>query len=67
MPPDERDRALLYDMLDVAPLQPMWADRSREELLTDRTLQWSAARGFSIIGEAVWAHFRSNEGFPLRG
>ena len=54
MPPDERDRALLYDMLDAARhLRTMWTDRSRNDLLTDRTLQWATDHGFNIIGEAA--------------
>jgi uncharacterized protein with HEPN domain len=54
MPPDERDRALLYDMLDAAlHLQGMWADKSPDDLLNDRTLQWATDRGFNIIGEAA--------------
>jgi uncharacterized protein with HEPN domain len=54
MPPEERDKALLYDMLDAARhLQLMWQGRSLAELLADRTLQWATDRGFNIIGEAA--------------
>ena len=54
MPLEERDRALLYDMLDAARhLQRMWHGRSVDDLLSDRTLQWATDRGFSIIGEAA--------------
>lgn len=54
MPLGERDRALLYDMLDAARhLQKMWQHRSIDELLNDRTLQWATDRGFNIIGEAA--------------
>jgi uncharacterized protein with HEPN domain len=54
MPPDERDKALLYDMLDAARhLRKMWSDRSRDDLLADRTLQWATDHGFNIIGEAA--------------
>ena len=52
MPIDERDKALLYDMLDGAPhLESMWKSRSLSDLLGDRTLQWATDRGFNIIGE----------------
>ena len=51
---DERDKALLYDMLDAAQyLQSIWATRSLSDLLGDRTLQWATDRGFNIIGEAA--------------
>lgn len=51
---EERDRALLYDMLDAARhLREMWQHRSVDELLNDRTLQWATDRGFNIIGEAA--------------
>jgi uncharacterized protein with HEPN domain len=54
MPPEERDKALLYDMLDAARhLWRMWQGRSLDELLGDRTLQWATDRGFNIIGEAA--------------
>jgi uncharacterized protein with HEPN domain len=54
MPLEERDRALLYDMLDAARhLQEMRKHRSIDELLNDRTLQWAKDRGFNIIGEAA--------------
>jgi uncharacterized protein with HEPN domain len=54
MLPDERDEALLYDMLDAARhLRRMWEGRSLDDLLADRTLQWATDRGFSIIGEAA--------------
>jgi uncharacterized protein with HEPN domain len=54
MLPDERDKALLYDMLDAARhLRRMWEGRSLDDLLTDRTLQWATDRGFNIIGEAA--------------
>lgn len=54
MPLEERDRALLYDMLDAARhLMGMWRGRSLDELLNDRTLQWATDRGFNIIGEAA--------------
>jgi uncharacterized protein with HEPN domain len=54
MPIDERDKALLYDMLDAAlHLQSIWASRSLGDLLSDRTLQWATDRGFNIIGEAA--------------
>jgi uncharacterized protein with HEPN domain len=54
MPIDERDKALLYDMLDAAQhLQSIWAARSLPDLLGDRTLQWATDRGFNIIGEAA--------------
>ena len=51
---DERDSALLYDMLDAAEhLQKMWTDRALSDLLNDRTLQWATDRGLNIIGEAA--------------
>ena len=54
MPIDERDKALLFDMLDAAlHLQAMWQDRLLNDLLADRTLQWATDRGFNIIGEAA--------------
>lgn len=54
MPSDERDQALLYDMLSAAQhLQMMWADRAMSDLLADRTLQWATDRGFNILGEAA--------------
>lgn len=54
MPPEERDEALLYDMLDAAHhLRRMWEGRSLDDLLADRTLQWATDRGFNIIGEAA--------------
>jgi uncharacterized protein with HEPN domain len=54
MPIDERDTALLYDMLDAAQhLKNMWAGRALTDLLADRTLQWATDRGFNIIGEAA--------------
>jgi len=54
MPPDERDKALLYDMLDAARhLRRMWEGRPLDDLLADRTLQWATDRGFNIIGEAA--------------
>jgi uncharacterized protein with HEPN domain len=54
MPLEERDRALLYDMLDASRhLREMWQHRSIDELLNDRTLQWATDRGFNIIGEAA--------------
>lgn len=54
MPPEERDEALLYDMLDAARhLRRMWEGRSLDDLLADRTLQWATDRGFNIIGEAA--------------
>jgi uncharacterized protein with HEPN domain len=54
MPTEERDKALLYDMLDAAEhLQKMWANRALSDLLEDRTLQWATDRGFNIIGEAA--------------
>ncbi len=54
MPLEERDRALLYDMLDAARhLRRMWQHRSLDDLLNDRTLQWATDRGFNIIGEAA--------------
>ena len=54
MPPDERDKALLYDMLDAAVhLRRMWEQRTLNDLLVDRTLQWATDRGFNIIGEAA--------------
>jgi uncharacterized protein with HEPN domain len=54
MPLEERDRALLYDMLEAARhLREMWQHRSIDELLNDRTLQWATDRGFNIIGEAA--------------
>jgi uncharacterized protein with HEPN domain len=54
MPLDERDRALIYDMLDAARhLQGIWQNRSLAELLNERILQWATDRGFNIIGEAA--------------
>jgi uncharacterized protein with HEPN domain len=54
MQPEDRDEALIYDMLDAARhLWLMWQGRSIEELLADRTLQWATDRGFNIIGEAA--------------
>lgn len=54
MPPDERDGALLYDMLDAAShLRRMWEGRSIDDLLNDRTMQWATDRGFNILGEAA--------------
>ena len=54
MPLDARDKALLFDMLDAARhLQKMWAGRSLNDLLADRTLQWATDHGFNIIGEAA--------------
>jgi uncharacterized protein with HEPN domain len=54
MPIDERDQALLYDMLTAAQhLQMMWAGRAINDLLSDRTLQWATDRGFNILGEAA--------------
>jgi uncharacterized protein with HEPN domain len=54
MPPDERDKALLFDMLEASRhLQKMWAERSLDDLLADRTLQWATDHGFNIIGEAA--------------
>lgn len=54
MPLEERDQALIYDMLDAARhRQRMWRGRSVEDLLNDRTLQWATDRGFGIIGEAA--------------
>ena len=37
-PPEERDKALLYDMLDAGRLWRMWQGRSVDELLADRQL-----------------------------
>jgi hypothetical protein len=31
----------------------MWQGRSVDEMLADRTLQWSPDHGFNIIGEAA--------------
>jgi uncharacterized protein with HEPN domain len=54
MPPDERDKALLYDMLVAANhLRRMWEGRVLDDLLGDRTMQWATDRGFNIIGEAA--------------
>jgi uncharacterized protein with HEPN domain len=54
MPLEERDRALIYDMLDAARhLRLMWQGHVLSELLNDRTLQWATDRGFNIIGEAA--------------
>ena len=50
---EERDRALLYDMLDASRhLREMWQHRQIDDLLNDRTLQWATDRGFNIVGEA---------------
>lgn len=54
MPPDKRDKALLYDMLVAANhLRRMWEGRVLDDLLGDRTMQWATDRGFNIIGEAA--------------
>ena len=54
MPIDERNRALLYDMLSAAQhLQMMWTGRAMSDLLGDRTLQWATDRGFNILGKAA--------------
>lgn len=51
---DERDKALLYDMLVAAShLRRMWEGRVLDDLLSDRTMQWATDRGFNIIGEAA--------------
>jgi hypothetical protein len=54
MPLDERDRALIHDVLDAARhLREMWRGRSLDELLNNRTLQWVTDRGFNVIGKAA--------------
>jgi uncharacterized protein with HEPN domain len=54
VPIDERDQALLYDMLSAAQhLQMMWAGRAMSDLLGDKTLQWATDRGSNILGEAA--------------
>ena len=63
MPIDERDQALLYDMLSAARhLQVIWAGRAMSDLLGDRTLQWATDRGFNILGEAARRYSDATKG-----
>lgn len=54
MPPEDRDAAYLWDMLDAArTIQSFTTGVSLEEYLVDRKLQLAVERAIEIIGEAA--------------
>jgi uncharacterized protein with HEPN domain len=54
MPPDDRDAAYLWDMLDAArAIQQFATGVSLDEYLVDRKLQLAVERAIEIIGEAA--------------
>ena len=62
MPPDERDAAYLWDMLDSARvIRDFTADVPFDQYMSDRKLQLAVERSVEIIGEAarrVSDHYR---------
>jgi len=54
MPPEDRDLAYLWDMLEAArTVRELVAGVPREDYLTDRKLQLAVERAIEIIGEAA--------------
>ncbi len=54
MPPEDRDAAYLWDMLDAArTIQKFTVGVSLEDYLLDRKLQLAVERAIEIIGEAA--------------
>jgi len=72
MRPDDRDLALLWDMLQAARrIEQFTGSRTFQEYSTDELVQAAVERKLEIIGEAalkVSAEFqRQNPGIPWRG
>lgn len=72
MPPEARDTALLWDMLEAArTIRSMTANVDLNEYLADRKLQLAVERAVEIIGEAarrVSEGFKAaHPGIPWRG
>lgn len=72
MPPEERDAALLWDMLDVArTVRDFAAGVTFDSYVADRRLQFAVERGLEILGEAahqVSSGFRdAHAEIPWRG
>jgi uncharacterized protein with HEPN domain len=54
MPPDVKDRARVWDMLDAArAIASFIQGRRQEDLLSDRMLRGAVERNLEIIGEAA--------------